>query len=51
MARGKFITEALEKAGIETLQTREPGGTFGAEAIRDLVLEGTSDRWSGMTFG
>ena len=29
--------------------TREPGGTFGAEAIRDLVLEGTSDRWSGMT--
>lgn len=44
-----LLAEALEKAGIETLQTREPGGTFGAEAIRDLVLEGTSDRWSGMT--
>jgi dTMP kinase len=44
-----LLAEALEKAGVETLLTREPGGTFGAEAIRDLVLEGTSDRWSGMT--
>ena len=47
--QASLLAEALEKAGIETLQTREPGGTFGAEAIRDLVLEGTSDRWSGMT--
>lgn len=47
--QAKLLAEALEKAGVETLQTREPGGTFGAEAIRDLVLEGTSDRWSGMT--
>ena len=43
------LANALESAGIETLRTREPGGTFGAESIRDLVLEGTSDRWSGMT--
>ncbi len=47
--QAELLSNALEKAGIETLQTREPGGTFGAEAIRDLVLEGTSDRWSGMT--
>lgn len=47
--QANLLAEALEKAGVETLQTREPGGTFGAEAIRDLVLEGTSDRWSGMT--
>jgi len=47
--QAKLLAEALEKAGVETLLTREPGGTFGAEAIRDLVLEGTSDRWSGMT--
>jgi len=47
--QAELLAAALEKAGIETLQTREPGGTFGAEAIRDLVLEGTSDRWSGMT--
>lgn len=47
--QAKMLCDALEGAGIETLLTREPGGTFGAEAIRDLVLEGTSDRWSGMT--
>ena len=47
--QASLLAEALEKAEVETLQTREPGGTFGAEAIRDLVLEGTSDRWSGMT--
>lgn len=38
-----------EQAGYETLLTREPGGTFGAEAIRDLVLTGMSERWSAMT--
>ncbi len=43
------LSKSLNNAGIETLMTREPGGTFGAEAIRDLVLEGTSDRWSGLT--
>lgn len=43
------VSKALNAAGIETLLTREPGGTFGAEAIRNLVLEGTQDRWSGMT--
>lgn len=43
------LKAALENVGIETVLTREPGGTFGAEAIRNLVLEGTKDRWSGMT--
>jgi len=47
--QAELLAKALEKAGVETLQTREPGGTFGAEAIRDLVLKGTADRWSGMT--
>jgi len=47
--QAKMLCEALENAGVETLLTREPGGTFGAESIRKLVLEGTQDRWSGMT--
>lgn len=47
--QAKMLVKALQGAGIETIMTREPGGTFGAEAIRDLVLEGTADRWSGMT--
>jgi len=47
--QAKMLATALEQSGVEVLLTREPGGTFGAEAIRDLVLEGTSDRWSGMT--
>ncbi len=47
--QAKLLSDALESAGIETLLTREPGGTFGAEAIRELVLSGTHERWSGMT--
>lgn len=43
------IKTALEQADIECVMTREPGGTFGAEAIRDLVLHGAHERWSGMT--
>lgn len=43
------LAASLERNGYETLQTREPGGTFGAEAIRDLVLSGAHERWSGMT--
>ena len=47
--QGKRLVDALNAAGIEPVLTREPGGTFGAEAIRELVLSGTKDRWSGMT--
>lgn len=43
------LAQSLNRNGYETLLTREPGGTFGAEAIRDLVLSGAHERWSGMT--
>lgn len=47
--QAKLLVAALNEVGIETVLTREPGGTFGAEAIRKLVLDGNQDRWSGMT--
>jgi dTMP kinase len=47
--QAKLIAETLEKSGVETVVTREPGGTFGAEAIRELVISGAHERWSGMT--
>ena len=39
----------LSAQGKEVVATREPGGSPGAESIRDLVLRGAADRWSPMT--
>ncbi len=41
-----LLAQALRAHGLEVVQTREPGGSAGAEAIRDLLLTGTGDRWS-----
>jgi dTMP kinase len=41
----KALSRALEDRGIMTLVTREPGGSGGAEAIRDLLLQGDQSRW------
>lgn len=45
----KLLADALEKEGIDVLCTREPGGSPGAEQIRDLILTGETGRWSPMT--
>ena len=42
----KRLAEALRMRGLEVVQTREPGGRAGAEAIRRLLLEGEEDRWT-----
>ena len=39
----------LRARGIDVIQTREPGGSPGAEAIRALVVSGDADRWSART--
>jgi dTMP kinase len=39
------LAAALRDRGIEVLETREPGGSEGAEAIRQLLLTGAEDRW------
>lgn len=44
--QAKALAAALRARGIEVLETREPGGSEGAEAIRALLLEGDGDRWS-----
>ncbi len=42
----RALAAALRARGIEVVETREPGGSDGAEAIRALLLTGASDRWS-----
>ena len=41
----KALADALRKRRIEVLVTREPGGSEGAEKIRELLLVGSDDRW------
>ena len=41
----RALAIALRKRGIDVVETREPGGSDGAEAIRDLLLGGEDDRW------
>ncbi|MBB5745797.1 dTMP kinase [Brevundimonas variabilis] len=43
------LVEDLRASGIDVVQTREPGGSTGAEAIRALVVSGEADRWSART--
>ncbi len=42
----KRLALALRARGLEVVETREPGGSPGAEAIRKLLLEGGDDRWT-----
>ena len=43
------LVERLRARELEVLQTREPGGSDGAEEIRNLALNGDAGRWSAMT--
>lgn len=40
------LADALRGRGLEVVITREPGGSAGAEAIRELLLNGAADKWS-----
>lgn len=43
--QARMLAEALGERGIETVLTREPGGTAGAEAIRELLLSQAGEGW------
>ncbi|MGA9658948.1 MAG: dTMP kinase [Asticcacaulis sp.] len=45
----KALVAKLRALGLEVVQTREPGGSTGAEALRDLLVRGDATRWSPMS--
>lgn len=47
--QARLLADALTEAGHEVVLTREPGGSEGAEEIRELLLRGATDRWSAET--
>jgi dTMP kinase len=42
----KALAAALRERGLDVVETREPGGSEGAEKIRELLLTGAEDRWT-----
>lgn len=44
--QARLLAERLAARGIETILTREPGGTDGAEAIRALLLDPPGVFWN-----
>ena len=45
----KILADTLTAAGNDVILTREPGGSLGAEEIRDLLVKGSTDKFSPMT--
>jgi dTMP kinase len=44
--QARLLQEALREHDINALLTREPGGSGGAEMIRELLLGGDEERWN-----
>lgn len=47
--QARLLAETLRSEGRDTVLTREPGGSEGAEEIRRLLVEGAGERWSAET--
>lgn len=47
--QARRLAAKLGERGIETIVTREPGGSPGAEQIRELLVHGEPERWSART--
>ena len=44
-----LLATALADAGVDVISTREPGGAPGAEEIRNLLVNGATNRWTPMS--
>ena len=44
--QSRLLAEALRARGFDVVETREPGGTAGAEAIRSLLLSNEGEGWN-----
>ena len=47
--QARRLAERLRVVAPEVIVTREPGGSPGAESIRELLVRGDADRWSPVT--
>ena len=47
--QARLLVQHLRSLGIDAIQTREPGGSPGAEVIRNIVVAGDAERWSPRT--
>lgn len=47
--QARLLAERLREQGIDVVQTREPGGSPGAEEIRAIAVSGDAERWSART--
>jgi dTMP kinase len=47
--QSRRLRDELQGSGVDVLLTREPGGSAGAEEIRNLLVHGAADRWDAMT--
>lgn len=47
--QSRLLSEALSKEGFDVIQTREPGGSVGAEEIRSLLVNGDAGKWDSKT--
>ena len=45
----RLLQDTLTSIGVKSILTREPGGSVGAEEIRELIVSGSSDRWDPLT--
>ncbi len=47
--QARRLADRLAARGLAVTVTREPGGSAGAEIIRELLVTGQTDRWSPIT--